>query len=60
MDRGCRNESIAPAPQIVRLHRRISRIDEFVLQGTPQAFDEDIVQRAAAAIHADGDPTLLQ
>ena len=37
----------------------IAGIDQFVFQRPPQAFDEDVVQRAATPIHADGDAALL-
>src|SRR5947207_2175886 len=38
----------------------IARIDELVLQAAPQAFDEDIVQRTPASIHADRYAALFQ
>jgi len=38
----------------------VAGIDQLVLERAPQSFDENIVQRAAAAIHADQDPALLE
>ena len=38
--------------------REVARIDQLVFERTPQAFDENVVE--CAAIHADGDPALLE
>src|SRR2546421_8560570 len=39
---------------------KVAGIDQFVLERTPQPFDENIVEGAATAIHADQDATLLE
>jgi len=44
----------------VRAAGEVAGIDELVLQTAPQAFDENVVQGAAASIHTDGDAALLQ
>jgi len=41
---GC--EQIGPADEV-------AGVDQFVLQAAPQAFDEHVVEGAAAPIHAD-------
>ena len=41
--------------QIVSRRVRLE-VDVFVLQGSPESFDEHVVQRAASAVHADRDP----
>ena len=33
----------------------IVQVDLFVFDAAPESFDEDVVQRSTAAIHADGD-----
>ena len=38
----------------------VAGIDQLVFERAPQAFDEHVVERAAAAIHADGDPAALE
>src|ERR1039458_1485883 len=38
----------------------VAGIDELVLQAAPQSLDENIVQGAAASIHADPDAALFQ
>src|ERR1700674_4437590 len=38
----------------------VAGINQLVLERAPQSFDENIVQRAAAAIHADQDSALLE
>src|SRR5215212_11563066 len=45
-----------------RLRNRAIGFDEhvLVLQATPQPLDEDVVQKATLAIHADPDPTAFQ
>ena len=37
----------------------VMQIDFFVLHGTPEAFGEDVIERAALTIHADLDLRLL-
>ena len=38
----------------------VAGIDQFVLERAPQPFDENVVESAATAIHADRDAALLQ
>jgi hypothetical protein len=38
----------------------IAGINQFVLERAPQSLDEHMVERAATAIHADGDMTLFE
>jgi hypothetical protein len=38
----------------------VAGIDQLVLERAPQPLDENVVECAAAAIHADEDPALLQ
>lgn len=38
----------------------VAQVNQFVLDRTPQPFDEHVVERPATAIHADGDLPLLQ
>jgi hypothetical protein len=38
----------------------VAGVDQLVLERAPQTFDEDVVERAAAAIHADRDAALLE
>jgi hypothetical protein len=64
-------ERLVRAPVIVELkvaiQRRIqvgpagevARVDDLVLHTAPQPLDENVVQGAAAPIHADGDAALF-
>jgi hypothetical protein len=38
----------------------VAGVDQLVLERAPQAFDENIVECASAAIHTDGDAALLE
>ena len=38
----------------------VAGVDQFVLERAPQAFDENVVECTASAIHADRDAALLQ
>src|ERR1017187_6697208 len=38
----------------------VLQIHLFIFHGTPQAFDENVVQASSSSIHADGDVALLQ
>ena len=38
----------------------VAGIDQLVLERAPQTFDENVVERTAATIHADQDPALLE
>ena len=38
----------------------VAGVDQFVLERAPQPFDENVVERTAAAIHADRDAALLE
>src|SRR3954453_18613112 len=38
----------------------VAGVDQFVFERAPQTFDENVVECATAAIHTNGDPTLLQ
>src|SRR6202030_2814949 len=57
---GCRSGSSFPAPKQFQAGGEVAGVDQLVLERAPQPFDENIVERAAAAIHTDGDPALLE
>ena len=44
--------AVQRAPQLVTIGE-VAGVDQFVLERPPQPFDEDVVERPAAAVHAD-------
>ena len=46
--------AVQRAPQLVTVGE-VAGVDQFVLQRSPQPFDEDVVESPSAAVHADAD-----
>src|SRR3984885_10971746 len=55
----CRSRNSFPAPGTGRVRWR-SRLDQLVFERAPQPFDENVVERAPAAVHADRDATAFE
>jgi hypothetical protein len=53
-------EVVFQRPEQLRSAGEVAGIDEFVLQRSPQALDEYVVEGTAAAIHADRDAALFE